>query len=138
MPIRPENRDRYPDDWQEISRRVRFERAEGRCECTGECGRRHTYDRCMARHGEAHPVTDSIVVLTVAHMDHTPENNDDANLRAMCQRCHNSYDSASRAEGVKRRAREAIEEAGQGVLFEPLDPDDWPEPEVTENDGIVM
>lgn len=27
MPIRPENRDRYPKDWPEISRRIRFERA---------------------------------------------------------------------------------------------------------------
>lgn len=39
MPIRPENRDRYPRDWKQISERIRFERAQGRCECEGECGR---------------------------------------------------------------------------------------------------
>lgn len=31
-------RDRYPDDWEEISRRIRFERAKGRCE---QCGLAH-------------------------------------------------------------------------------------------------
>jgi hypothetical protein len=35
MPIRPELRPRYPADWPQISRRVRFERAGGRCEACG-------------------------------------------------------------------------------------------------------
>lgn len=39
MPIRPENRDRYPVDWPEISERIRHDRASNRCECRGECGR---------------------------------------------------------------------------------------------------
>ena len=38
------------------------------------------------------------VVLTVAHLDHTPENCDPSNLRALCQRCHNKYDAKHRAE----------------------------------------
>jgi hypothetical protein len=48
MPIRPENRDRYPADWLEIRARI-LHRAERwipgsmdivpRCECHGECGR---------------------------------------------------------------------------------------------------
>ena len=48
--------------------------------------------RCKAVNGQPHPVTGSRVVLTVAHLDHTPENNADDNLRAMCQRCHLAYD----------------------------------------------
>src|SRR5690606_14847415 len=94
MPIRPENKDRYPDDWPDISRRIRFDRAEGRCECAGECGApTHSYPgRCLAEHGQAHPVTGSRVVLTVAHLNHTPEDCTDDNLRAMCQACHLSYD----------------------------------------------
>lgn len=36
MPIRPEPRPLYPEDWDEISRRIRFERAGGRCEWCGE------------------------------------------------------------------------------------------------------
>jgi 5-methylcytosine-specific restriction endonuclease McrA len=31
-------------------------------------------------------------VLTVAHLDHAPEHNDPANLRALCQRCHLAHD----------------------------------------------
>jgi len=38
MPIRPELRPLYPAHWRELSRRVRFERAEGRCQ---RCGRPH-------------------------------------------------------------------------------------------------
>ncbi len=45
------------------------------------------------------------VVLTVAHLDHTPENCADENLRAWCQRCHNTYDLPMRRAGTKARAR---------------------------------
>ena len=38
MPIRPELRPLYPPHWRELSRRVRFERAGGRCQ---GCGRPH-------------------------------------------------------------------------------------------------
>lgn len=72
MPIRPENRDRYPKDWPEISRRIRFERAQGRCECEGECLRGTHLDRCMNVNGQPAYGTGSRVVLTVAHLNHTP------------------------------------------------------------------
>lgn len=42
-------------------------------------------------------------VLTVAHLDHTPEHNDAANLRAMCQGCHLAYDRAYHESTRKRR-----------------------------------
>lgn len=105
MPIRPENRGRYPKDWKAISARVRFERAKGRCECTGDCGLDHG-ERCDAWHDARHPVTDAVVVLTVAHLDHEPENCADENLKAMCQRCHNRYDAPKRRAGIIARARE--------------------------------
>lgn len=44
------------------------------------------------------------VVLTVAHLDHTPENCADDNLAALCQRCHNRYDLPNRRQGMKDRA----------------------------------
>jgi hypothetical protein len=91
MPIRPENRDRYPADWKDISFRIRFVRALGQCECEGECGLDHK-GRCTARHNAPNPRTGTKVVLTVAHLDHTPENCDDANLKAMCNGCHLHYD----------------------------------------------
>lgn len=88
MPIRPENRHRYPRDWNEISARIRFQRARGRCECTGHCGLTHLGGRCPAVHEEIHPETRSLVGLTTAHLNHTPEDVRDENLLAACQLCH--------------------------------------------------
>lgn len=83
----------YPRDWPEISERIRNERAGGRCECTGQCGHHHPAGRCTAINGQPHPVTESKVVLTVAHYpDRTKGNVDDDNLLATCQRCHLSMD----------------------------------------------
>lgn len=96
MPISKENRQLYPKDWPEISFRIRFGRARGRCECKDERGR-----RCKARHGKPHPLTGSIVVLTTMHLDHDPTNCADGNLCAGCQRCHNRYDRAHRNENAK-------------------------------------
>lgn len=123
MPIRPENRKRYPKDWPAISKRIRFERAEGRCECTGECGIEHAGDpseydfdgRCEALQGAAHPVTSSIVVLTVAHLDQQIENCDDDNLKAMCQRCHNRLDGPHRRAGTRARLKATM---AMGDLFD--------------------
>lgn len=92
MPIRPENRHRYPPDWPQISHRIRFERAAGRCECEGECGRGTHTGRCPNRHGQPAYSTRSKVVLTVAHLNHIPEDCADTNLRAMCPGCHLHYD----------------------------------------------
>lgn len=100
MPIRPDNKARYPKDWKAISLHVR-EDAGWRCEGSP------AYPDCRAANAEPHPQTGSIVVLTVAHLDHQPENCDRANLRAWWQRCHNTYDMPMRRAGVARRAREA-------------------------------
>lgn len=54
------------------------------------------------------------IVLTVAHLDHQPENVGDDNLAALCQRCHNRYDAKMRAAGIRERARAA---AALGDLF---------------------
>lgn len=111
MPIRPENRARYPQDWPLISARIRNERAGGRCECEGECGRGVHAGRCMALNGQPSPYTGTKVVLTVAHLDHTPENCDDANLKAMCQGCHLRYDAEHHAEtAASTRAAELAEQ----------------------------
>jgi hypothetical protein len=116
MPIRPENRDRYPANWPEITKAIK-ERADGRCECLGECGRGTHDGRCPNVHdGEAYG-TGSEVVLTTAHLDHTPENCDPENLRAMCQGCHLHYDAEHHAH--TRAATHAAELAAQmDPLFE--------------------
>jgi hypothetical protein len=88
VPIRPENLHRYPRDWTEISARIRFERAGGRCECTGQCGLAHPGGRCPALHEQIHPDTGSVVGLTTAHLNHQPEDVREKNLLAACQLCH--------------------------------------------------
>lgn len=99
MPIRPENIARYPQDWRAISTRIRAERAGNRCEGSP------LFPDCRAAGGEPHPVTGSIVVLTVAHLNHQPEDCADENLRAWCQRCHNAYDAPKRAAGIRERRK---------------------------------
>jgi 5-methylcytosine-specific restriction endonuclease McrA len=106
MPIRAENRSRYPKNWPAISRAIR-ERAGNRCE---ECG---------AENGQPHPTTGSRVVLTCAHLDHQPENCASANLRAWCQKCHNAYDAPMRAAGIRERRRATM---ADGDLFPPSQP----------------
>lgn len=131
LPIRPENRKRYPKDWPAISADIR-QSAGNQCEWCGvrnhalgawieghwheawpKGNGRHDWPRrgenfpCHYRgHVEWAKVTE--IVLTVAHLDHTPENCDPENLRALCQRCHNAYDAPMRRAGIKARAREAL------------------------------
>ncbi|MFC5144258.1 hypothetical protein [Streptomyces aureoversilis] len=119
MPIRPENRDRYPADWAEISQRIRFERAGGRCECLGECGRGTHDGRCPNVHGSEAYGTGSRVILTTAHLDHTPKNCSPDNLRAMCQGCHLHYDVEHHRQTAAATRRAAVEAAGQLTFVQP-------------------
>lgn len=116
MPIRIENKHRYPATWREISQRIKA-RAEGRCECEGECGLHRTTPgprRCTERHGEMAKWANGRVVLTVAHLNHQPEDCRDENLKAMCQRCHLRYD-VPHHRSTRRRTRD--EASGQiGLL----------------------
>jgi 5-methylcytosine-specific restriction endonuclease McrA len=141
MPIRPENRARYPEDWPTISLSIR-QRAGNRCEAcgvpNGEYGGRledgtwcpaipiaqiddatiwptpGVASYCQGPQGRE-LLRIVRIVLTVAHLDHQPENCADTNLRAWCQRCHNRYDAKTRAAGIKARARAA---AAAGDLFD--------------------
>ena len=111
MPIRPENKARYPKDWKRTADAIR-ERA-GHC-CEGS----PAYPDCRVANYGYHPVTGSRVVLTVAHMDHTPENCDPLNLRAMCQRCHLTYDAQHHARSAYATRKAA---AKTGDLFAGMD-----------------
>jgi 5-methylcytosine-specific restriction endonuclease McrA len=96
MPIKPENRARYHPDWAEIRAAI-LARAGHRCEGSP------VYPDCRAVNRQPHPVTGSHVVLTIAHIDQMPENNDPSNLRAWCQRCHLRHDSDWRR--IEREAK---------------------------------
>ena len=111
MPIARELRPLYPANWPAISQRIRFDRADGRCE------------RCGRHHGELvpgwKPGRITRVVLTTAHLDHDPTNNADENLAALCQRCHLAHDLDHHR--VTRRARFRLRWA-LGDLLEPTTP----------------
>lgn len=119
----PMQRDRYPDNWEEISHQIRFVRAGGKCEGTPD------YPDCQAAHGQPHPETGSIVVLTTAHLgvpypDGTPGDKHDKmdvrqeNLAALCQRCHLNLDRDEHRTNAAATRRRKAEEAGQLPIFE--------------------
>lgn len=85
MPVRPLLRARYPEEWDETSRRISFERAQNRCEWY------------RALNYQLHPATGSRAVLTGTHVDSDPTKNDDRILAPLCQRCQNWYDGGKRA-----------------------------------------
>lgn len=112
LPIRPENRARYPKNWDAISKTAK-DTAGWRCACRGECGRGTHTGRCPNVHGGAAYGTGSKVVLTTAHLDHTPENCAPDNLVPMCQGCHLHYDRHHHAETRARTRAAALAESGQ-------------------------
>jgi len=104
VPISPEKKARYPKDWKYISEYIRFKRAQEVCECKGECGTHR--EPCKARHGWPHPVTNSEVILTTAHLNPPIENCSYDNLKAMCQRCHLNYDIQHHINNRRENARD--------------------------------
>ena len=111
MPIRPENKARYPKNWKAIRNEI-IKRAGNRCEGSPD------FPDCRAENGQARPDTGSRVVLTIAHLDHVPEHCDDDNLRAWCQRCHLNYDKAHHAQTAyyTRRREAAINDLFLGEM----------------------
>ena len=104
MPIKPENRGRYPANWQAIRASI-LERAGHKCEFCGVPNHWYRNNRTdewtdSPMQAETWETVDgdpvAYIVLTTAHLDHQPENNDPGNLRALCQRCHNRHDAGHR------------------------------------------
>jgi hypothetical protein len=127
MPIRPETRHLYPprNVWLAIRARL-LARAGNRCEWCKKPNRTRVRvsnggrwrddtrgvwlddrGRCAAQPGDFRWIE---VVLTIAHLDHDPTNNDeDRNLRALCQRCHLRYDAREHAKNAAAtRARKRV------------------------------
>jgi len=133
---------RYPKDWPRIRAEIRA-RAGERCEqCCAPNGATiargakgtpaaGTYmledgtvrdavtgaDLGRARGTEYDADRHIVVVLTVAHLDHDEQNNDPANLRALCQRCHLSHDREDNAarRRASKRAAQAVGELPLGA-----------------------
>lgn len=137
MPIKAENKARYPKEWPAIRAGI-LERARHACEVCGAPNRQRiargggddagTYmldtaevfsDSTGERLGQIHMSNYNVdrmveVVLTIAHLDHVPEHCDPLNLKAMCQKCHLAYDAEHHKVNAwkTRRAK-----AGTSELF---------------------
>lgn len=140
MPIKPENRDKYPDDWPEIRKRIlereghacKFCRAPnhtkivrlggtglwapaplhapvGLSAFAAEVANHADWSECWRdERGEWRAASTVVglparyqpfvteVVLTVAHLDNDLVDHSDANLAALCQRCHLTHDARAR------------------------------------------
>jgi hypothetical protein len=105
---------KYPKNWKEIRERI-LKRAGNRCEGDEETHHDGWIDPCLAPNGTVvyrstespadwspkeheHYTRPVKIVLTIAHLDHDPENHEvaDDRLRALCQRCHLRYDRICR------------------------------------------
>ena len=104
----PWNRSLYPRNWEAIAHQIKTA-ANWTCQACGrECKRpdeemfefmeriqTNRLSECpVVREYLAHPTR---WVLTVAHLDHRPENCDRANLKALCAPCHCRYDLSQMA-----------------------------------------
>ena len=132
-PIRPEMKDKYPANWEEIRANILYEAGDA-CEWCG--AKNYTIgdwldaggflidndfsdyfgEKSIPKAVRAEMKEQGLkqLVLTIAHLDHNPENNDRANLKALCQRCHNEHDAPARRSGILRRK---AEREGQNDLF---------------------
>jgi len=131
------NRKLYPINWNEISARIRHERAKDRCEwcgvqngavgardCDGKWWDEDSIHSLNATAGDylfgdfPHMVR---IILTVAHLDQNPANNDESNLAALCQRCHLNHDRPFNMPKIKatwkRKHIESIRATGQLELW---------------------
>lgn len=119
MPIPKENRHFYKGDWPEISRQIR----EREGHCCKFCGVPDKVEGWRDPKGKFHQLDpdemedtcrryyetdggDPIkIILTVAHLDQDPSNNDPDNLAALCQRCHLNHDRPYNIQKRKERKR---------------------------------
>src|SRR5256885_17008600 len=85
-------RPQYPAHWKEFSRHIRYDVAQGRCQCTGECGLHRTHPgprRCVEIDGTPAIWARGLVVLTVAHLCQCePLCAEASHVIAACNRCH--------------------------------------------------
>ena len=90
MPIKPENKHRYPADWNAIALAVKTA-ADWKCQgCGVQCRR------------PGDPFTTHRLTLTVAHYpDHSPENCTPGNLRPLCAPCHLRLDAQHHAQTAR-------------------------------------
>lgn len=107
----PMDRSRYPANWDAIALAVKDEAAWGCANCGRPCRQPGEEWHYFAVEASAMGWADDLdhlhrFVLTVAHLDQNPANNDPANLRALCSVCHLRHDAPYRfANSQAKRER---------------------------------
>ena len=101
MPIKPENKSRYPKNWKQIRAQI-LERAGNKCEFCGVENHSIVRRQCKSMQSDGMWYKDVKIVLTIAHLDNIPEHCEPDNLRALCQKCHLSYDAKFHAENARK------------------------------------
>lgn len=89
--------ERYPKDWKNIAFNVKS-KAKWKCQ---KCGKQC---RWPGEQFDTHKRT-----LTVAHLNHKPEDVREENLMAMCAPCHLRYDAKHHAETRRNKKLEVVE-----------------------------
>lgn len=136
----PMNRALYPVDWKVITARLKDEVGQKCEECSAPNNtwimRRldtpavwmeaftKQWEEVLYWESEEW-ATEIKVVLTTAHLNHNPSDNDRANLRVLCQRCHLVYDSPHHQINARRtrlnKKHQVKLEAGQLPMFERIE-----------------
>lgn len=118
-------RDRYPDNWEQLAADIRV-KANHKCQhCGKECRRpsEKLSDFVLRRFGgikgkDWEAARDAIdhpkkYCLTTAHLDQNPANNHPSNLKALCMVCHIKHDHPH----LKSNATAKRERRGQTKLL---------------------
>jgi hypothetical protein len=133
VPIRPDLRHFYGREWRTVTRPRILKRAQDYCE---QCGvpnhaivnRFHGMWQASSwwwtAQGVPMPAGTPFfmkgqrvvrIVLTIAHLDHTPGHDDDANLKALCQWCHLNFDQKLHTKNA-RETRLTKKDAARPLL----------------------
>jgi len=128
-------RELYPADWEQLTAQLKDEVGQ----CCEQCGvENHVWiyrnkldpskwigvdqEEELYYHRTLYPTKPHEVVLTTAHLDRNPANNERSNLRVLCQRCYLVYDSPHHVENARqtriKKKRQAKLKAGQLAIFE--------------------
>lgn len=111
----------YPPSWRRFSHQIRAERAQGQCECVGECGLHCTHPgprRCQELDGHLALWARGMVRLTVAHLCAcSPPCAHAAHVKAMCNRCHLRVDLPLHLRHAAETRRLSKEQRGQIALL---------------------
>lgn len=107
MPIKPENRHKYPSNWKDLREAV-LKRAHHRCElCFVPNGAIIQRDETgIWRH--AIESSGTRIVLTTAHINQDIADNRMVNLLALCQRCHLRIDAPYRKSKVTQPVTQGV------------------------------